>query len=382
MTSTFTPTITPSPQGSNASSRLDFNCLTIHQPPLFDYSLDGSIVFNNAASFDNGRYAPGVILLNLNNQEKVQLEKPEEHILDVKASPDRTQVAYELIKDEGKTHSLVISTSDFQQDKVIVWKDEWEIILGWSDDTHIVFRKTNNDAPIVSSETEPPELIVFNISTLGEEIVKADFPDLLDGFNPIAYDPGFTRAVYMQWTEPSQSTYAYVLWDIKKRQALATQTVVGYPIPKWSPDGLQFITTGLIDLDYREIFSISRNGQIKRLTYLGNYSSDMEIVNYSWSPDGQRIALLLVKENDSKIATIATLDVDTGIITDYCVPITMNGDTYTNTFTPIWSPNSEQVIAQDWFTVDHRRTILVDVIGNYAVQIAEDLEPLAWVKNP
>lgn len=397
--STTIAILSPSPTISSSTPRQSHianahfltNCLSINQVLSPNQILDGLVIFDNRAVI-NGEIASGVVALNLENQEKKQIQKEGERLLDFKESPDRTRVAYELAKHEqnGFVSFLVISTSDFKIEETIPWKKEWDRLLGWTDNTHIIFRKVERNVTLKNPKEIPPELIIFDTSTLEEKILKPDFPDVYDspnlpywdGFGTVIYSPNLTRTVYMGWKDSTQSTYTYVLWDMKSQQSLAIQSVVGYPIPKWSPDGTQFITTGLIDHNFRELFSISKDGKIDQLTYLSNYSSKIEIVSYSWSLNSQYIALLLVKQNDPKMATVAVLDITTGIITDYCVPITREGDGYSNGFTPIWSPNSKQMIVQDWYSRDHRREILIDIVENYAIKIAEELEPLAWLKQP
>jgi hypothetical protein len=394
--STDAPGMTPSPVATKAlptstpsydeEAHYQTKCFVVDQNISSNQASNGVIVFENREDV-NGRYAPGTMLFGLSSRDKSEVQNPDEHILDIKPSPDRTRIAYKLIKDGVSPDTLVIADSDFQQIKTIAWKDTWDVILGWADDSHVLLRKSNPTAATKSPLEKPPEIIQLDLNSLQEKTFKPTFPDVYDfpplpyweGFGTVIYSPDFSRAVYVRWTDSSRSTYGQDLWDMKDRQSLAYQEVVGNPMPRWSPDGSEFITTGLIDLEPLELFSISKDGEVKQLTFLGSHAASTEILNYFWSPDGKKIALLL-KQN-ANTANVAVLDTDKMLVTDYCVQVTYNGDGFGTVPTPIWSPDSQQIVIQDWYAEEHRKVILIDIARGYAAQIAEDVKPFAWLKG-
>lgn len=368
-------------------ANLRTNCLT--QDPLLSKNnvLDGSVIFENK-SIVAGKVAEGIFWFDLANNVQTRIDKAGEHLLDFKESPDRTKVAYRLVRDDALAPLgfLIIASNDFKQEKSIPWKEEWGTILGWANNSRIILQKVI-DSATPTEDDKPPELIIFDITTQSKETIKPDFPELYnfhplpywDGYRAVIYDPDFTRAVYMRWIEP-RGAVAYALWDVEKRKILTMLPVVEYPTPIWSPDGERFITTRLIDLDYRELFSVSKDGQVEQLTFLSNYNPDVEIISYSWSPNARFVALLIKQSQNT--ATVAVLDTKTSIVTDYCVLVTISGNGYEEIFRPLWSPNSQQIIVQDWYARDHRYIVLIDIINNYAVKIAEDVKPLVWLRNP
>jgi len=374
------PTSTPS---YRTDTNFQVNCLEVKQKEASNYPSSGVIVFANREVV-NERYALGITFLNLEKMESSQVQRDGEHFLDISSSPDRTLIAYHFINDKDKLDYLEISTGDFKQEKTIVWKQTWDRILGWTDNTHIIIRETIVNATDDKSEKHP-NLRILDISTETETVIHPDFPDIYDfpilpwwdGFSGAVYDPALNHVVYMQWTDSAQSTYGYSLWNIKDHRSSAFQKVVFFPTPKWSPDGSEFITTGLIDLDPRELHSVSKDGNIEQLTHLSDHDANVEILDYFWSPDGRQIALLL--KQDEYTADIAVLNLNKMVVSDYCIKVKIGGSGFGVVPSVIWSPDSQQLITQDWYAKDHRKVILVDLSKEYAVEIAEDVEPFAWL---
>lgn len=359
------------------------NCLYIDQERLLEEVSNSKIIFENR-EVSNGRYLSGVILLNLATLEKNIIDNSSEHFLDIRESPDKTQIAYHLVKDRFFPDKLIIANVDFQPIKIIDWKNEWNSIIGWSDESHIIMTKNEVDTPY----SKPPSLIVLDINTLSEKEITPDLPNLYDfhplpswnGYAPVIYNSDFTKVIYMKWADEAKSTYGYAFWDVTNNKELAFQEIVYTPIPQWSPDESYFVTSGLINISPKDLFAVYENGQTKRLTNFDNYFQSAEVYNFSWSPNGDYLAILLIEESDNKKASLILLNISTGVITDYCISVTIYGDTYTNTFVPLWSPDSNQLIIQDWYEVDHRQILIIDILNNSATILAEDVEPRAWLK--
>lgn len=381
--SSNTLTEIPSTLSALEKTLLNKNCLYVDQEKLPGGLPDSKIVFENRKIL-NGKYLSGVILLNLATLEKNVIDNSSEHFLDIRESPDKTQIAYRLVKDGVFRDKLIIADSDFQPVKIIDWKNEWNVIIGWSDENRIVITKNEPEIPY----KEPSKLVVLDINTLIEKEIIPELPNLYDfqplpawnGYAPIIYNSSFTKAIYMKWTDETKSTYGYALWDVISNNELAFQEIVYTPKPQWSPDESYFVTTGLIDISPRDLFAVYQNGQTKRLTNFDNYFQDAEVYNFSWSPDGDYLAILLIEKSENGKAKLVLLNISTGVITDYCISVKIYGDTFTNTFVPLWSPDGNQLIVQDWYEVDRRQIVMINILDNYAVILAEDVEPRAWLK--
>lgn len=375
--------VTPLTFFTSEESLFNKNCLYIDQEKLLGVLPKSKIIFENRELL-NGRYLPETILLNLTTLEKKTIDNSTEHFLYLSASPDKSQIAYRLVKDGISPDKLIIADADFQPIKIMDWKSEWNSIIGWSDENRIIITKNEDE----TSDNKLPSLIILDINTLSEKELIPKLPNLYDfqpwpswnGYAPIIYNSDFTKAIYMKWTDETKSAYGYAFWDVTNTKELAFQEIVYTPIPQWSPDESYFVTSGLIDISPKDLFAVYENGQTKQLTNFDNYFQNPEIYNFSWSPNGDYLAILLIEKSDNRKANLVLLNVSTGVITDYCISVTIYGDTYTNTFMPLWSPDGNQLIIQDWYTIDHRQTLMINILDNYAMILAEDVEPQAWLK--
>jgi Tol biopolymer transport system component len=165
--------------------------------------------------------------------------------------------------------------------------------------------------------------------------------------------------------------------------------------PAWSSDG-QYLAAGLlhsaetstpeVQIHGNEIYQVDRDGRETRLTYLTNNYSKSEIGRLAWSPDNRYIAFELnvepisypeYAEIDSRGPRLAVLDTQTYQVTNYCIPLGVNGSKL------IWSPDSRQIIVQN-LNVSNRKmyTLWIDNETGVAAQIAEDMVPVGWMVAP
>jgi hypothetical protein len=72
--------------------------------------------------------------------------------------------------------------------------------------------------------------------------------------------------------------------------------------------------------------------------------------------------------------SLAILDLKNHKVTNYCIP-------YDNSIFPVWSPDSRQVLVWNYNgPINH--LYLVDIIDQYAIQIAEDNAAMGWMAYP
>lgn len=228
---------------------------------------------------------------------------------------------------------------------------------------------------------------VVNPFTGEQHELIPDYPDVnrvanpSDPFYPIP-DPSLTRVVY-----PLANTResAWVLWDLTSGQALASlsEGISFVEVPAWSPDGRQFVvdlyTAGML---VNEFYSVSWDGQqITQLTHFGNYTLEgmsVRIQTFSWSPDGRLIAFwVAVDPSPYSGERLAILDMTTLEVTNYCV----HGSDWVfqgGASAPIWSPNSQQLVVESYDAEGYIHTVLVDIIHDFAYNIADSVRPSAW----
>jgi dipeptidyl aminopeptidase/acylaminoacyl peptidase len=222
------------------------------------------------------------------------------------------------------------------------------------------------------------------------------------GWNGVVYDPMLKFAIYPHTVGTTDQTYTYALWDLTKQKLVASLENIFtnfparnfYPMPRWSPDGSHFVFVGGVfpldpssDIYKLELYQVDRGGQAEQLTHL---SGDVYIwdSSLSWSPDGRYIAFFIGPPLGAATqkAQVAVLDTVTLDVTKYCISISFHGfdgGVYGTGFPPppIWSPDSKQFLVEDWYQKEHRHTILVDIVHGSAAQLADDMEPMAWLSN-
>jgi len=211
----------------------------------------------------------------------------------------------------------------------------------------------------------PLPVTIFNPFTGESRDLDGDFPNMLFFFEPLdqwdvfgksgtAYDPTLKLVAYASESRDQQSV---VLWDIKMNREIARiQAAIGFGSgPVWSSDGSQFIIDSLAKIPEprnwteeerlsEEIFSVSRTGEITRLTYLTDQFKEVSIGGYVWSPDGSHIAFNVftkpnVEESDLIPGSrLAILDTRTKQVTVYCI------HSYPVASRLFWSPNGQQIL--------------------------------------
>jgi Tol biopolymer transport system component len=195
------------------------------------------------------------------------------------------------------------------------------------------------------------------------------------------YDPTLTRVVYLN---------GFALYDIPGKTILAQLTNVYLgDEPKWSPDGSRIIVSA-----GAEFYLISRDGQITQASHMNpNYNPetrkgyDYMSSYYSWSPNGNKIALWL-QVYDSKTInptiTLAVLDIASGIITDTCIPAGFNPEKLFKFPEPVWSPDGNSLVIDTNFNEEEKTTgvVLVDLEKQAAYKVLENYYPLGWLVAP
>ena len=241
--------------------------------------------------------------------------------------------------------------------------------------------------------------LVVNSFTDERYILSADYPDMLydEPWRIIEYSPLIDSVVYLQGGV--SGPFYYTLWDIQSETAITQLDANGdlHTFPRWSSDGSQFavalsLFSKMGDYPSYEIFRVLQDGSITQLTHLSDYYPWVYVGDLSWSPNSQYIAFRYSHWSDEPDFYIlgdrylGVLDVQTGVITSYCIRGELNVGPGSRKYPPpLWSPDSKQVVIQSQIGEDYvydSQTILVDIQKNKAYLIGEALEPVGWLNSP
>jgi hypothetical protein len=293
-------------------------------------------------------------------------------------------------------------------------------LIAWLDNEHLLIDRGKVQEDQLMYEPHPQ--ILWNPFTGDTQDLNPTFPQI--EFAPdydwyeyasgeVVYDPSLQLAVYP--TIPYTIPYGeVVLWDMqvkhsvdmKVKGAVATLTGGTGSAPKWSPDGQYFLTNQKLTLDEpslaeerhdQELFSVSRTGEVKRLTYLTEAFKEVEFWQFSWSPDGRSVAFWMVVKPDkypgimpndyADIYRLAVLDLASGQVTNTCIRggadgIAPNGGSYSGPpEPPLWSPDSRQLLVKAMNLGKGSYAVVVDLAHGFAARVGDNKIPIGWLLN-
>ncbi len=363
-----TPAAISSPISSNP---LVYHCLDIAPNLPSDARPKGMLVFSGKHSF----------LLDLQTNAIRDLNYDQGNF---SVSPNGEWLASYFVdhSTEPTATWLLIEKANGEQQNRILWEKNWYLLGGWLDNEHIWI-----------SRIDDPLIVVVNPFTGQQWEPPADFPGIqtmaqlgahfVFGASSIVYSSSLNQAVYPRLE--SDGYVYYVLWDQQARRILAKIRGFGKPgSPEaiWSPDEKQVFISVFSHWDNKlgdevdELFSLGVNGRVTQLTNFGSSFSNAEITGASLSPDGRKISFWLRSRPSSfDEPQLTILDIDTHMVTNYCIP----GSSQGLGSSPVWSPDSHYLAVESTYKPNASQVILVDTIQNWAAQISENVTPVGWM---
>lgn len=391
-TATLTPTQTGTPMVSPEIMR--YQCLEIADHRSDNHRLKGVIAYNDEVNL----YA---YLANEETGDFFFFPREEgDRLLQFEVSPDGKWIMYNHYSVRTKEDRLVIATTEGKE----VWSQivDFFVLWSWFDNERLI--------RLESLENGSHALQVLNPFT-GEHVdLQVDFPNS-DAFTIDAggipsypswnyskggypvYDPTLTRVVYPGTAVEKNGEWPIVIWDVQAQQPVAQFVTKDYwgATPLWTPDGRQFIFAANLDPKEtndvsKEFFAVSRNGEIRQLTHFMDYYQAIDLRdNYTLSPDGKLLAFWIASQPSLyEGLQLAVLNIETGEVTNYCIKGDAFADNATQPSSPVWSPDSTQLLVISRIPEDTkvRRVVVVDVLHNYAARINSDMEPVGWMGAP
>jgi len=218
-----------------------------------------------------------------------------------------------------------------------------------------------------------------------------DYPGISSIYTSISwYLSGMLPNPTMQYLVYPNDKYEnpLVLWDISGNKEIAT-----FPWGsdlQWSPDGNKLVYVRDEELDFRpddELFAVDLQGTIFRLTNLNDKYSEVLLDMFQWSPDGKGIVFWFSSQSSRPGGYyIGVLEIETGKIKIYSYEYFEGPyQSYLERLidlSPIWSPDGTKllVVGIDPQDENQRDILVIDLVKDIAVKIAENLIPVGWMR--
>ena len=304
--------------------------------------------------------------------------------VDLQVSPDRKKIAYHNFS----AKQIVVMTAGEEILKTIPWNENWYALLRWqnNDDLLIMTRER-----LQSTAPNPPSvLIAYHTLTSKTQELYPKYPDIAQGYTlpwqsgHTVYNPSLNRVVYAKSTVDRQD---YVLWDIEEERELLSIAADTREEPVWSPDGSYFIV-----FTVNGISVINKEGIVQKTVDINQsapstFGDIYSASNFSWSPDGTRVAFWLVSKlqtgNDENYALVFW-DMNSNNLVNTCIN---QGDELPGwgNFKPrlVWSPSGDHIaVYANYRASDNVWDVMVaNVEQKSVVKAAQNLYPVDWMKK-
>jgi len=354
---------------ATANPRIVKHCLEIgdKEVPMQEVAKTGTVVLSG----DKENKPP--YLLDL--QTGIRYEMPFDQLYDagfygIHASPDGNHLAY-VDRVLNKNNELV-------RDVVWVVNARGEVEARWIlpiDILNSTWHWLDNERlelNVHQTQIDGTVDIFYPFSKKWENVYN-ELPDLLiDPYYDlhyhwwlVDYNPNLKWVVYIS---SSKDHWGPTLWDITtQKQIWKTDDMrAEWDIPRWSPSGNE-----LAAISNGEMNIIDRSGLVTQIPKLVPRS---EIIEFSWSPDGQYMALLVSSNEEDKPGYLMVYDVRSNQIIDYC----LESYNITWVYPPIWSADSQQFVYglhEEW------APFFVEIKEEFAVRLLDDSFPFVWMNS-
>ncbi len=359
-----TPMYTPLPDDAYVSTK----CVSIDSAPPADLQLNGIAVLGDYKSTSN------VFMQNLGNETQSLLPTSNQSVATVAVSPDRTQLAYELSSNGGKDWNLVVANANGKVTDTFPWKQGFFNLGYWVNNQQILIIAT------------PPFEVVNPFTKEEKAFTYQDLPGYAAdaiGNRYAGFSPDMTQAVY------KNNDGSISLLDLTTKKILGEVKNPLSPsvISDWTTDGSQVAVVGNPTTSTSntksgdDIFSMTREGQVKQLTHLADHYGKNLLISSSgirWSPNGRYIAFWFIYAEPQW--ELAVYDTTTKKTTDYCIP-----NLYSSSLNfrplppPVWSPDGTQLMVENRYDKSNNHVVILDINRGIAFQIGDNEYPIGWL---
>jgi hypothetical protein len=410
-TEIFTPTQKPVPTATEippSVQEVSQACIEIDTNNEAELSLKGVAVFSNLSP----ELIKTLFLQDLETNDTRIGANPNSLVNFWGVSLDRKYMLYEYVSPIGDQTDYTLVVADARGQIVKDFNNEFPGASHSAD--YYNWQNNENFRVVISFNTQQGSSIspgVYNPFTKEYKVLRTDFSDYvgvdidwgldwfalstlrLQGTN-LVYDPLLTRVLYPKNDE------IVSLADTETGDELANIRIPNWGrLPKWSPDGNYVSIIGTAKPGEakasEEIYIVSRDGgDFKRFTYFSNSFEQSAIADYSWSPDGKKMAFWSYTgagdpSAEGTQSELMILDVTTGEVTNLCIH-GISAVTHLNDVVlfahlePIWSPDGNQIMISQWDTAQGQdsknyNVLIVDIPSLTATKINENKQPVGWM---
>lgn len=314
---------------------------------------------------------------------------------DFKLSPNQKWMAYIEYTYKGEklsSRKLAVQNVDGRKVDMSYWIADWQWILGWMDDQHLV---------LGLPQYRNGSIVVLNPFSREWRVNSLTLPNLAEpapGELPkqAIYNSGANYVVYLEAIQRFRGDkyYSWILYDLEKDEPIWKywvrfqedywQNIIFTDFPKWSPDGNRFVIVKNVEYfnsswPKKDIVIVGLDGKEDPVLLKQDQNAQS---SFAWSPDGKLLAILLSTDFDNNKVLLANIEQKT--LTDLCIDIHRN---WNMKKIPIWSPDGNFLAlalkrGNEFGYWEKDDTILVDINHQRAFRLQEYAIPVGWMQKP
>jgi hypothetical protein len=397
-TSAETPTVAMVPTDS-ALPFVATHCVA-NSKSFQDFDLNGFIAVKKISHQLNS--PSGFFLMDANTKG---IARTNDNALIARISPDRIHIAYTYDKADAEyiriADSALTVVADFA-DFPAYGDGLWEDYFNWqnTDQIRIVTANLNNVYQyLINPFTQERIALKTNWEKVfrpadpyHDKVADWKFDKNATSFGDvyganILYDPTLTLVIFPK----DGGEVSLVTVEDGRELARANFTDWGR-LPFWSPDG-EYLTIVNRQENVDEFYLVSRDGHdFQQITDFGREFDYVTISEYSWSPNGERIAFWFnqadVEKKDGAQSELAILDIPSRQVTRLCIqgistnayePWSMNNPE------PIWSPDGKYILISQWDDPANPKNyyvLAIDPVSGGVDKISKNTAPIGWMVKP
>ena len=369
-------TFTSTPESTSGLYDISTECIPVESRIPQTVKLRGGTFFYGGSE----KYSNEIVLMNLSTKTIVNLEKNNFSITSLRVSPDGKWVAYFVTNNNNYSdRKLLVENIATGSVMDIPLSKEWGLFS---------LRKWLNNKDLLITTLEntdyPPIFIALNSFTEEMLTLPSVFPNQ-EVLSPITnvsvaeYDPTLNYVIY-----PAQKNdvNGFSLFDRAKNEQIVfspAQTLAETGSPKWSHDGQKYLflsktkNSGAYNMGFL-------NGDVKILSYLPQEMTSFIVTSITWSPD-DKYAAVVIYDVGTKLEKLILLDLARKKVVDTCIDVNYAkwSGAFSDSNSPVWSPDSYQLIVEKQSEYEKNDVILIDLSQMRAGILTHNERVLGWI---